>query len=110
MAGTRWTCAPNRYRLQPYLTGKVTLAHMSRTPDERLYSTDTHDTYAFTQCYVSLGSPDGADFAFARTADDGTFTFTNMPAGDWRVTIFDQWNDLILDGITTPVRVDKRNR
>ena len=27
--------------------------------------------------------------------------------GDWRVTVFDQWTDLILDGYTTPVRVDK---
>ena len=60
------------------ITGKVTLAHMSRTPDERLYSTETNDAYAFTQTYVSLGSPDGADFAFARTADDGTFTFESV--------------------------------
>ena len=99
--------APNRHRSCTHtVTGKVTLAHMSRTPDERLYSTGTHDAYAFTQTYVSLGSPDGADFAFAKCADDGTFTFTNMPGGDWRITVFDQWNDLILDGYTTPVRVD----
>ena len=98
-------CA-NRTDCTHTVTGKVTLAHMSRTPDERLYSTSTSDAYAFTQTYVSLGSPDGADFAFARTADDGTFTFTNMPGGDWRITVFDQWTDLILDGYTTPVRVD----
>ena len=55
---------------------------------------------------MSLGSPDGADFAFAKCADDGTFTFTGMPGGDWRITVFDQWNDLIVDGISTPVRVD----
>ena len=88
------------------VTGKVTMAHMSRTPDERLFSSVTNDAFAFTQTYVSLGSPDGADFAFARTADDGTFTFTNMPGGDWRITVFDQWTDLILDGFTTPVRVN----
>ncbi|MGE5082596.1 MAG: Ig-like domain-containing protein, partial [Acidobacteriota bacterium] len=98
-------CA-NRTDCTHTVTGKVTLAHMSRTPDERLYSTSTSDAYAFTQTYVSLGSPGGADFAFARTADDGTFTFTNMPGGDWRITVFDQWTDLILDGYTTPVRVD----
>jgi hypothetical protein len=98
-------CA-NRTDCTHTVTGKVTLAHMSRTPDERLYSTSTSDAYAFTQTYVSLGSPDGADFSFARTADDGTFTFTNMPGGDWRITVFDQWTDLILDGFTTPVRVD----
>ena len=26
--------------------------------------------------------------------DDGTFTFNNMPGGDWRITVFDQWTDL----------------
>ena len=87
--------------------GKITLAHMSRTPDERLYSSSTNDAYAFTQTYVSLGSPDGADFAFTPTNDDGTWEFDNMPGGDWRITVFDQWTDLILDGYTTPVRVDQ---
>jgi len=86
--------------------GKITLAHMSRTPDERNYSTETNDAISFTHTYVSLGSPDGADFAFAKTNDDGTWEFDNMPGGDWRITVFDQWTDLILDGYTTPVRVD----
>jgi hypothetical protein len=98
-------CA-NRTDCTHTIKGKITLAHMSRTPDERLYSSVTNDAYSFTQTYVSLGSPDGADFAFTKTADDGTFTFTNMPGGDWRITVFDQWTDLILDGYTTPVRVD----
>ena len=98
-------CA-NRTDCTHSITGKITLAHMSRTPDERLYSSVTNDAFSFTQTYVSLGSPDGADFAFTRTADDGTFTFSNMPGGDWRITVFDQWTDLILDGYTTPVRVD----
>jgi hypothetical protein len=98
-------CA-NRTDCTHTITGKITLAHMSRTPDERLYSSVTNDAFSFTQTYVSLGSPDGADFAFTRTADDGTFTFSNMPGGDWRITVFDQWTDLILDGYTTPVRVD----
>jgi hypothetical protein len=86
--------------------GRVTLAHMSRTPDERLYSTSSRDAFAFTQCYVSFGSPDGADFGFVKCDDQGNFVFTNMPGGDWRITIFDQWNDQILDGYTTPVRVN----
>ena len=88
------------------VTGKVTGVHMSRTPDERLYSTGTRDTFGYTQCYASLGSPDGADFAFAKCADDGTFSLDGIPGGDWRVTIFDQWNDQIVDGISTPVRVN----
>jgi hypothetical protein len=87
------------------VTGRVTGAHMSRTPDERLYSTGSRDTFGYTQCYASLGSPDGGDFVFAKCADDGTFSLAGIPTGDWRVSIFDQWNDQIVDGITTPVRV-----
>jgi Abnormal spindle-like microcephaly-assoc'd, ASPM-SPD-2-Hydin/Bacterial cadherin-like domain len=89
------------------ITGKVTGVHMSRTPDERLYSTGTRDTFGYTQCYVSLGSPDGGDFAFEKCDDQGVFTFSNMPGGDWRITVFDQWDDQVVDGISTPVRVDQ---
>ncbi len=87
------------------VTGKVTGARMSRTPDQRLYSSGTRDTFSYTQCYTSLGSVDGADIRFAKCADDGTFSLPNIPAGDWRLTVFDQWNDQIVDGISTPVRV-----
>ncbi len=88
------------------VSGRVTGVHMSRTPDERLYSSESGDMFGYTQCYVSLGSPDGADFAFTKCNGDGTFSL-DAPAGDWRVTVFDQWNDMIVDGITTPVRVDQ---
>jgi hypothetical protein len=87
------------------LTGKVTGEHLSRTPDERLYSTTSHDTYYWTQCYVSFGDPDGEDFAFTKCNADGTFTLTGLPDGDWRVTTFDQWNDMLVDGLSTPIRL-----
>ena len=85
--------------------GLVTGARMSRPSDERLYGSGSRDEFGYTQCYASLGSPDGADIAFAKCDADGNFALTNIPAGDWRVTIFDQWNDQIVDGISTPVRV-----
>jgi Bacterial Ig domain len=85
--------------------GHVTGVHMSRPSDERLYGTGTNDTFGYTQCYASLGSPDGADITFAKCDDNGNFSLPNVPEGDWRVTIFDQWNDEIVDGISTPVRV-----
>jgi hypothetical protein len=85
------------------LIGKVTGEHLSRTPDERLYSTGSHDAYYWTQCYVSFGDPDGEDFAFAKCAGDGTFKLSGLPDGDWRLTVFDQWNDLLVDGLSTPV-------
>src|SRR5215472_9688070 len=91
------------------VTGKVTTERMSRTPDERLYSSGSYDSFSFTQCYVSLGDPDGEDFAFTKCNADGTFTLNNMPDGDWRVTTFDQWNDQLVDGLSTPIRLDHTN-
>jgi len=85
------------------VTGKITMERLSRSPDQRLYSSGSRDAYAWTQCYVSIGDPDGEDFAFAKCAADGTFTLAGLPPGDWRLTVFDQWNDQIVDGLSTPV-------
>jgi hypothetical protein len=90
------------------ITGHVTTVRISRTPDERLYSSATYDAFGFTQCYVSLGDPDGEDFAFTKCADDGSFSFSNIPDGNWRITVFDQWNDILVDGLSTPVLVHGR--
>ena len=87
------------------VTGSVTTERMSRTPDERLYSSGSHDSFYWTQCYVSLGDPDGEDFAFTRCDATGHFSFSGIPSGDWRITVFDQWNDMLVDGLSTPVRV-----
>ena len=85
--------------------GHVTTARMSRTPDERLYGSGNHDAYAFTQCYISIGDPDGADFGFTKCDGNGNFDFPSgtVPAGNWKITTFDQWNDQVVDGITTAV-------
>ena len=85
--------------------GQVTGSRLSRPSDERLYGSGSRDAFSYTQCYASLGSPDGADFSFAKCDENGNFSLANVPAGDWRLTIFDQWNDQIVDGISTPVRV-----
>jgi hypothetical protein len=87
------------------LTGTVTTNRMSRTPDQRLYSSGDNSSFAFTQCYVSFGDPDGEDFAFTKCAADGSFTLSGLPEGDWRITVFDQWNDMLVDGLSTPVRL-----
>jgi hypothetical protein len=85
--------------------GHITTARMSRTPDERLYGSGNHDAYAFTQCYVSIGDPDGAEFGFTKCDAQGNFDFPSgtVPAGNWKITTFDQWNDQVVDGITTAV-------
>ncbi len=87
------------------ITGKVTTVRISRSPDERLYSSGSYDANSYTQCYVSLGDPDAEDFDFATCDTDGTFHFTNVPDGSWRITVFDQWNDLLVDGLSFPVAV-----
>ena len=89
--------------------GQVTGSRLSRPSDERLYGSGSRDTFGYTQCYASLGTPDGGDFSFAKCDENGNFTLANIPAGDWRLTIFDQWNDQIVDGISTPVRVSGTN-
>jgi hypothetical protein len=85
--------------------GVVTEMRQSRSPDQRLYGSGTHDALAFTQCYVSFGDPDGEDFGFTKCNPDGSFEIDGLPDGDWRVTVFDQWNDQIVDGLSTPVRL-----
>jgi hypothetical protein len=87
------------------ITGMVTEMRQSHPPDQRLYSSGTNDALSFTQCYVSLGDADGEDFAFAKCDSKGRFTLTGIPDGTWRITAFDQWNDQIVDGLSTPVRV-----
>jgi hypothetical protein len=87
------------------VTGVVTTERMSRTPDERLYSSGDNSSFAFSQCYVSVGDPDGEDFAFTKCGADGSFSVPGLPDGDWRVTVFDQWNDMLVDGLSTPVRL-----
>ena len=96
--GTRVSCTNT-------VTGLVTTSRMSRTPDERLYSSGDNSSFAFTQCYVSLGDADGEDFAFTKCDSNGNFTLSGLPDGDWRVTVFDQWNDMLVDGLSTPVRL-----
>lgn len=83
--------------------GMVTTERMSRTPDERLYSSGDNSSFSFTQCYISVGDPDGEDFAFTKCAADGSFSISGLPDGNWRVTVFDQWNDMLVDGLSTPV-------
>jgi VCBS repeat-containing protein len=89
------------------IKGLVTTERMSRTPDERLYSSGDNSSFAFTQCYVSVGDADGEDFAFTKCDQNGNFTLSGLPDGQWRVTVFDQWNDMLVDGLSTPVGLNQ---
>ncbi|MDP9013571.1 MAG: choice-of-anchor D domain-containing protein, partial [Pseudomonadota bacterium] len=87
------------------VTGTITMERQSRGPDQRLYSSGNNAALSFTQCYVSLGDPDGMDIAFTKCDANGNFELDNIPNGNWRVTVFDQWNDQIVDGLSTPVQL-----
>jgi len=78
---------------------------MSRTPDQRIYSSGDYSAYGFTQCYVGMSPPDSADFAFAKCDADGNFQLENVPTGDYKLTVFDQWNDLLVDGLVSSIHV-----
>ena len=87
------------------LSGQVHGDHMSRTPDERTYDTGSYDAFAFSHCYVSIGIPDQQDFAFAKCDAQGNFSFTGLPDGVFKMAVFDQWNDIMLDGLIAAVTV-----
>jgi hypothetical protein len=87
------------------IQGQVDVQRLSRTPDQRLYPSGTRDALTWTQCWVSLGDPDGEDFMFQFCDANGNFKFSNVPGGQWRLTIGDQWNDQIIDGLSTPANV-----
>ncbi|WP_233805051.1 choice-of-anchor Q domain-containing protein [Paraburkholderia sp. HP33-1] len=87
------------------IKGMITNLHYSRPPNENLYHTGSRQSLSFTQCYVSVGDPDGEDIAFTKCNADGTFSISGLPDGTYRITVFDQWNDQIVDGLATAVQV-----
>jgi hypothetical protein len=87
------------------IQGQVDVQRLSRTPDQRLYPSGSRDALAWTQCWVSLGDPDAEDFMFTKCDANGNFKFTGVPGGNWRLTLGDQWNDQIIDGLSTPANV-----
>jgi Big-like domain-containing protein/multicopper oxidase len=91
------------------ITGHVHGTHLSRTPDERTYDSGSYDAFKFSNCYVSLGIPDQQDFAFASCDADGNFTMTGIPPGVYKMAVFDQWNDVMLDGLITSVTINGDN-
>jgi hypothetical protein len=86
------------------IKGQVTNLRTSRPPDERLYDSGVYPegdprnraTFAYSNCYVSLGVLDNPDIAFAKCDAAGNFTFTGIPDGEYSVTVFDQWLDQLM--------------
>jgi hypothetical protein len=95
------------------VSGQVTNLHMARPTNEYLSDSNVgpagdpmnYAALGYTTCYVSLGDPDGETFAFTKCDQNGNFTFTGIPDGDWALVVFDQWLDLIVDGTSKSVSV-----
>ncbi len=95
------------------VNGQVTNLHQGRSPNENLYSGAVfgqgnalnYAPLAYTNCYAAMGDSDGATIALAKCDADGNFKFTGLPAGNYGIVIFDQWDDFIVDGSSRPVNL-----
>jgi hypothetical protein len=105
-AGTTNPQIPFTVPCRNTLNGQVTNLHQSRSPNENLFGGNVfaqgdarnYASLAYTNCYAAIGDTDGATIALAKCDPNGNFSFTGLPDGDYGVVIFDQWNDLIVDG------------
>jgi Bacterial Ig domain len=95
------------------VSGQVTNLHESRPPNEQLYSSavkpsgdpTNYAALAHTTCYAAIGDPDGQTFGLVKCDQNGNFVFPKMPSGNYAITVFDQWVDLIVDGSSKTVNV-----
>ena len=80
------------------ITGRITNQHMSHPSDVTLWNSGGYDALSSTTCQVVLNSTGGAGAAIAAAAcdQDGNFSLSNVPAGEFELDIFDQWLDQII--------------
>ena len=102
-----------------HLNGQVTNLHQGRSPSEQLFGGNVFPfgdpgNYAalnYTTCYAALGDSDGATIALSKCDADGNFSFDGiagtpgLPDGNYGIVIFDQWDDLIVDGSSHAVNL-----
>ncbi|MFC3617657.1 hypothetical protein ACFOPS_04710 [Ralstonia solanacearum] len=48
-----------------------------------------------------MGDPDGDDIASPSATRTAPSAFSGLPDGTFRITVVDQWNDQIVDGLGT---------
>jgi len=95
------------------VNGQVTNLHQARSPIETLFSNGVfpqgdprnYKPLSYTTCYAAIGDTDGATIAFTKCDQNGNFSFSGLPDGDYGLVIFDQWLDLIVDGSSKAVSV-----
>jgi Bacterial Ig domain len=88
------------------VTGRITSLHMDRPPLAKLNNscqpgsddpTCARAALSYTNCYVALNSlaGEGPNLAMSHCDDNGNFTLTGVPNGDYILFIWDDWLDQI---------------
>src|SRR5882762_4799000 len=87
------------------ITGRITNQRIGRVPNSVLLDSNSRAAMSQTTCYVGLnsGNGNGANIAFAKCADDGSFAFSNVPRGTHQLVVWDQWLDQIISYVTVTV-------
>ncbi|MGB8693382.1 MAG: hypothetical protein WCD08_07740, partial [Steroidobacteraceae bacterium] len=78
---------------------------MSRPSNVTLWDAGTYDLLSSTTCQVALNSQggDGPTIAIAQCDHDGNFTLSNVPAGSYEISVWDQWLDQIIQAVAVSV-------
>lgn len=88
------------------VTGRITSLHMDRPPAAKLNSscqpgsddpTCARAALSYTNCYVAINAlgQTGANIGMTQCDNDGNFTLTGIPNGDYTLFIWDEWLDQI---------------
>ena len=80
------------------VTGNVTNMHMSRPPDQRLWSSTTYDALAHTQAWVGINSANGTgpNYAAVPVDENGVFNIDGLPDGDYQLVVWDAYLDIVI--------------
>ncbi|MEI8169064.1 MAG: Ig-like domain-containing protein [Rhodoferax sp.] len=88
------------------VTGKITNQRITHPNDLTLYDSGSYDLLNSSTCQVALNAQAGAGSAIsiAQCDPDGNYILPNVPAGDYLLTVWDQWLDQIIQGVAVNVK------
>jgi len=80
------------------VTGMVTNAHISRPPIQTIYDSGSYDALAHTRPWIAVNSANGQGPTIAAklAEEDGSFTITGLPDGNYQLAIWDRYLDQVL--------------
>jgi uncharacterized repeat protein (TIGR01451 family) len=90
------------------VSGKITNQRITHPNDLTLYDSGSYDLLNSSTCQVALNAQAGAGAAIsiAQCKPDGSYTLNGVPAGDYLLTVWDQWLDQIIQGVAVTVAID----